>query len=1255
METWSPTLRMMTGLLLANRFPMLLWWGPEYVSIYNDSYRPVLGTKHPWGLGQPVRECWQEIWHVLQPLIDTPYRGGPATWNEDILLEINRHGFLEETHFTIAYSPVPDESVPSGIGGVLATVNEITGKVVAERRVTVLRDLGAFAVEAKNAGEACRITAGTLAAHDKDVPFAMLYLLDKDGGRARLAGSADCTVGEPGCPETVALDAGEDRPWPFEAALRDRKMQVVGNLEEIFGEAVPPGPWSDRPREAVVMAIPSNLAQQPLAILVAGVSARLKFDESYRGFFELIVGQIASAVANASAYEEEKRRAEALAEIDRAKTQFLSNVSHEFRTPITLMLGPIEDMLEDRSAVLPPFVRGQIEVVHRSSLRLLKLVNTILDFSRIEAGRMQANYEETDLPALTAELASNFRSACEREKLAFQVDCPPFGAGVSPACVDRDMWEKIVLNLLSNAFKFTLAGGIEVSLRAEAGLASLVVRDTGCGIATEDQPRIFERFYRAKDSRGRTLEGTGIGLALVQELVKLHGGTVHVSSKAGGGSTFTVRIPLGKAHLDPSRIGGSDDLSTKKNGARIYLEEALRWLPNADKDAGKNGAPHAPRHTAMRKASILWADDNADMRDYVARLLSEHYVVEPVADGLAALEKARQMRESGNPPDLVLSDVMMPRLDGFGLLRAMRSDPALRSIPIILLSARAGEEARIEGIGAGADDYLIKPFSARELRARVDAQIKMASIRDEAGRAVRESENRFRAFTSATSDVVYQMSPDWAEMRHLQGREFITDTLEPSVSWLAKYIHPDDQQRVTDAIRQAISTKGTFELEHRVIRVDGTLGWTYSKAIPILDERGEILEWFGTASDVTARKVAEERLQQLAADLAEADRRKDGFLAILAHELRGPLAPLANMLQIMKSADGDRELMWKARETMERQLWQMVRIVDDLLDVSRITRNKLELRKERVELASIIYQAVEACRSLAEGARHEVTVTLPDEPIHLVADPARLVQVFSNLLNNACKYTEPGGHISLTAQRREKDVIVKVRDTGLGISPDKRASIFDMFTQVNQSLDRAQGGLGIGLTLVKQLVEMHGGSVEATSDGLGLGSEFIVRLPALFGAPAASPAGPRSAASHALSGRRILVVDDNLDSAATLAMLLGFSGHELATAHDGLEAVEKAEHFLPEIVLLDIGLPKLNGLDAGRRIREQPWGKKMVLIALTGWGQEEDRRRSQDAGFDAHLVKPVDFTVLNSLLDSLVGEHGKNGVNVAVGDKAGQG
>ena len=726
---WSPTLQTMVRFLLANRFPLLLWWGPEYVQLYNDAYIPVPGTKHPRSAGQRAEECWPEIWDVIGPLIDTPFRGGPATWVDDLELEVHRHGFTEETHFTVAYSPVPDETAPGGIGGVLATVHEITREVIQERRVVALRDLGTLAIEAKTAEEACERAAQAFGRHPRDVPFALIYLLDAAAERARLVGVAGVEPTSTAAPPIIDLHAPDGDTWPLAEVYRTEKAILIENFAR-WCDPVPPGPWHDPPTKAMVLPIPSNVAHRLAGFLVLGVSARLAFDLLHESFFALAVSPVATAIATARAFEEERRRAEALAELDRAKTAFFSNVSHEFRTPLTLMLGPLEEVLG--SPDMSASHRESLDVAHRNSLRLVRLVNALLDFSRMEASRIDAAFEAVDVAALTSELASVFRSAVERAGLTLEVDCRAPAAAVY---LDRDMWEKIVLNLLSNAFKFTFTGAIAVSLADRGDAIELAVRDTGVGIPAHVLAHVFERFHRVRGTEGRTHEGTGIGLALVSELVKLHGGRVSVESEVGVGSTFTVRIPTGAAHLPEDRVGARRKRASTAVGAEPFIEEALRWLPEVRSRTDVVG--EAPETAGS--ARVLVADDNADMRAYIVRLLEPHWQVEAVGDGEAALAAMRR-----RAPDLVLSDVMMPRLDGIGLTQAIRSDPARATIPIILLSARAGEESRIDGARSGADDYLTKPFAARELVARVDVHLRLAQVRRNAEAAMQASAEHSR-------------------------------------------------------------------------------------------------------------------------------------------------------------------------------------------------------------------------------------------------------------------------------------------------------------------------------------------------------------------------------------------------------------------------------------------------------------------------------------------------------------------------------
>ncbi|WP_224246926.1 hybrid sensor histidine kinase/response regulator [Hyalangium gracile] len=711
-ESWQPSLAVLVKTLLASRYPMVLTWGPRLIQIYNDAYSRLIGDKHPSALGEDIRVTLAEAWDTLGPLIQEVMATGRANWIPALLLLLERNGYREESYFSVSHAPAEDDA--GAIAGMLAVCSEVTEQVLGERRLRLLRDLSSKASEMRTMARTCQDVAATVSEHPLDVPFALLYLRAADGRTLKLSGVVGLEAGGAASPASVSL-AEEGGAWPLARAAAGETVRVDDVTRHL---AVKGGPWGDAVRSALVMPIASSEQSAPLGVLVAGLSPNRALDEGYASFYALLGSQVSVALRNAQAYEEERRRAEVLAELDRAKTAFFSNVSHEFRTPLTLMLGPLEDLLAtDR---LPPQAREELRLVHRNAMRLLRLVNTLLDFSRLEAGRLEASFEPTDLATFTTELASSFDSAVERAGLTLMLDCPPLPA---PTYVDREMWEKIVLNLLSNALKFTFEGGIHVRLREQAGQAVLEVSDTGTGIPQADLPHLFERFYRVRGAKSRTHEGTGIGLSLVRELVRMHGGEVRVESQQGRGTTFTVSIPQGVAHLEAERIRAPRLLSSTASGVAPFLEEAARWGGSEAGDAGGREERSAPT------GRIILADDNADMRDYVRRVLSSSFEIEAFPDGQAALEAAL-----AHPPDLVLTDVMMPGLDGFALLRALREDPRTRGLPVVMLSARAGEEAAIEGLEAGADDYLVKPFSARELRARVRSNVELARMRRELSR-----------------------------------------------------------------------------------------------------------------------------------------------------------------------------------------------------------------------------------------------------------------------------------------------------------------------------------------------------------------------------------------------------------------------------------------------------------------------------------------------------------------------------------------
>ncbi|WP_186332173.1 response regulator [Bordetella genomosp. 13] len=737
-EDWPPSLKTAIRIMLSSSQPIWIGWGAQLIFFYNDPYKSIIGGKHSDALGQPTRVVWREIWDDIAPLLDTAMQGAEGTYVEEKLLLMERNGYPEETYYTFSYSPIPDEL--GRAAGIICANSDDTRRVVGERQLSLLRELGASTANARTWREACELSARALSADAHDMPFALLYLAEPQSAEAALVGACGIDPGHPAAPEVLPVDG--QGVWPLDGPAGE--LRVLSGLRERFGNALPTGPWKQPPDEAAIVPVPTAGENGRIGFLVVGLNPYRLVGPAYRDFLLMTAAQIGTTIGAAYAYEEERRRAEALAELDRAKTTFFSNISHEFRTPLTLMLGPLEELLA-RAAETGDDSRDLVEVTHRNGLRLLTLVNTLLDFSRIEARRVHVNYQPTDLSALTADLASLFRSAMDRAELELVVDCEPLP---HPVYIDRDMWEKIVLNLMSNAFKFTMTGSvaIRVAPSTDGGAVRVEVRDTGIGIPPHELPRIFDRFHRVAGAAGRSIEGSGIGLALVQELVRLQGGTIRADSQLGRGTTFTIELPWGMGYAPVQSAGaapasapaaGSPAATSTSLNARAYADATLRWLPDSDRILPEPSLPAAAPAAADAggmSARVLVVDDNADLRDYMSRILrAVGYDVETAVDGAAALGQVR-----ADPPDLVLSDVMMPRLDGFGLLAALRNDDELRGIPVLLLSARAGEEARVEGLDAGADDYLTKPFSARELLARVASNLQLARVRQEAAQRLRE-------------------------------------------------------------------------------------------------------------------------------------------------------------------------------------------------------------------------------------------------------------------------------------------------------------------------------------------------------------------------------------------------------------------------------------------------------------------------------------------------------------------------------------
>ena len=769
---------------------------------------------------------------------------------------------------------------------------------------------------------------------------------------------------------------------------------------------------------------------------------------------------------------------EALVAATQAKTEFFTNVSHEFRTPLTLLLGPLDDLLAGDLAAPQ---REVLESMQRNALRLKRLVNTLLDFAPIDAGRARASFEPTDLAGFTRDLASFFDSAATAAGLDFVVDCPPLG---EPAWIDHEMWEKIVSNLLANALKFTLSGSIRIRLRLD-GVIRLDVEDTGSGIPAAERPLLFERFHRVKESRARSSEGTGLGLPLVYELVRLHGGALSVSSTEGVGSTFSVTLPRGHAHLPAGQVSMSETLPPAPGLQGSYALETAN-----SSSISRGAAALVPEPDRTGRPRIVIVDDNADMREYLTRMLGSLYDVECCVDGTAALAAIRQRL-----PDIVVTDVMMPVMTGFQLLAALRTDEGTRALPIIMLSARAGEEARVEGIEAGADDYLVKPFTARELLARVGTQLALAQMRKQAAHVRRlEAE---QAWLGAALDrlpfplVLAEPESGRATFANraanaLAGGTFPVDV--PLIAYPQHYRLTDEHDRELPVDQWPAVRAARGEV------VEGAmLVWhTASGRVPLLVSA----ETLPAMSDHAATVIV---AFQNVTELVSAIKARDEFLSIASHELKTPLTSLMMQVQLRQRAltTGDApafspEALARMAASDVRQVDRLTRLVDDILDVSRISSGRLTLELgDLVDLTAAVGDVLERSAPVLAAAGCEVAFDAPPAPIVGRWDRARLEQVVLNLLTNAIKYGR-GRPIRCSVAATTQRASFMIHDEGVGIAPLDQERIFQIFERAISANEVS--GLGLGLYIARRLVEAHGGSIRVTSR-VGEGATFTVELP----------------------------------------------------------------------------------------------------------------------------------------------------------------
>lgn len=1087
-EKWPQSLRTCIRIMLASRQPIWIGWGKDLIKFYNDPYKDIVRGKHPWALGSPASLVWKDIWRDIEPMLRQVMEKDEGTYVESQLLVMERNGYPEETYYTFSYTPIPGDD--GGTAGMICANTDDTDRITSGRQLKTLTQLGKRLTDTKTTQEVFDKVIETLSENPFDFPFALCRdIVNNEAVLIKATANGIDKVSK-----RVDLNDNSEVASLIRRALETREPQVFHNLIEKIGP-LPSGAWSVPPDKAVVLPIHQISAREPYGVLVVALNPYRLFDEKYKSFFTLVADQIATSLANVHVMEEERKRALALAEIDKAKTTFFSNISHEFRTPLTLLLAPIEDELNDPG--IEPENRVRMEIAHRNALRMQKLVNTLLEFSRIESGRIEGRFSRIDLGSFIEELVSNFRSAVERAGMQLIVDR---GEIQDDVYVDLDMWERIILNLVSNAFKYTQKGSIVVRVRQSGNQVEVAVSDTGIGIPADQLDRIFDRFYRIENAGGRSQEGTGIGLSMVRELVRLHEGTIEISSSPGVGSTFTVRIPVGRDHLPVDRIILNGHDSYEQRHTNAFVEEARQWVDGMTVPS----EPPFPHDQGMRP-KVLLADDNADMRMYVRRLLADLFDVITASDGDDAFKKLLHHK-----PDLLLTDVMMPKMDGFTLLAKIRSHPELKKTPVIFLSARAGEEAKVEGLDAGADDYIVKPFSARELVVRVSNHIRINQVR-------RETELQFyQLFQEAPAIINIFKGPDFVyELYHPKNKEIFGEgdyTGMPLLTALPELAG----QGIPEILNRVYYEGITHRESERPVRLHDAAGGSVLRYFNIIyqpwyDLRGKIQGVLNFAVEVTdhveARKATEEgeqKYRELTEQLEvivkqrteELQRSNDDlqqFAHVASHDLKEPVRKLRTFINRLDS-EFTGQIPVRGKEYLDKMRLASGRMYDMIEGVLKYSSFSTAPQPiQNVNLNEVL-DSIETDLELLIAQRQAVIRrdTLP------TIEGAKILfyQLFYNLLNNSLKFCREDPAINITYQKvkqQGKDYAkIEVSDNGIGFDSQFAERIFQAFSRLH-SKDRYEG-TGLGLALCKKIIERHGGSISATGIE-NAGSTFTIILP----------------------------------------------------------------------------------------------------------------------------------------------------------------
>ncbi|HET7731554.1 MAG TPA: GAF domain-containing protein [Usitatibacter sp.] len=1280
-------LRFALRMMLDSAEPMCILWGEEHIAFHNDACARLLGSQHLDALGCPAAQGWGALWPQLERRVRGPQRGAGAP----LAALVEHEGRSTEAHYAVALARIAGED---GTDGVLCTFFDVTASVVDDRRLALLRAIAARAGGIRSIEAASVRAIEGLASDPYDVPFCAIYLVDSQRRAANLIATCGIAAGHPATPSEVLL-AGE-APYPFHAAIDSGELQPVA-LPRSPADALPLGPWNAPPREAVVAPL-GPVGDGRTAVLVAALNPYRAFDEDSRRFMQVVATQVSAGLANAQASDEERRRieAETLQEIarDLASELDLRRLVQKVTDAGARLTGATFGAFYynrpgGEAGAFPLFT---VSGASREDVEKLCAVNgacvfqpSFLGEAPLRVADLAAEPRFAGAPCHAADAPLPVRSylAVPVISRSGEVLGGLVFAHREPRRFDERA-ERSALGLAAQAAVAIDNAHLFEQGRREIGRRNLLERDLREGerryrelleslpaavYTTDSEGRIQlyneaavrlwgrvpdlanDRYcgaHRIFSPQGEPMPHDDCPMARVLRGIEAPRPVEVVVERPDGGVSHVIATPTG-VRDDGGRIVGAvnmlvditerkaaeAELAATKDELAAQVESLTKLHELAIALGGMTEllpAMQAILDTAVEtqgaQFGLVWLQDPRS-GDLIAeashgfdgeKLMLFSRVPATPSGGSAGNAFAQRRR-------WIVANTETDR-DFLPYREAAREVgfKAVHSTPIV---TRSGT---LLGVLSVHFPHPHEPSQREQQVADVCARHAADAIEAlRSQEALRESERLYRAMGESIDYGVWVCDAEGRNTYVSESFLKLTGLSQDEASGLGwtQVLHPEDAARTTAAWKKCVAEGAHWDVEHRVRGADGEWHSLLARGVPVRNARGAIVAWAGINLDI-------QRLKQVENELRELDQRKNEFLATLAHELRNPLAPLRNGLEVMRLASGNPQTVEKARSMMERQLAQMVRLVDDLLDVSRVSRGKIELRREQVEIAAVLRNALETSQPLMTARGHEFVADIPKRRVMVDADVTRLSQVFWNLLNNAAKYTEPGGRVELTVRPGEGFVEVSIRDNGVGIPTDMQARVFDIFTQVDRSLEKSQGGLGIGLSIAKRLVEMHGGTIGVKSDGHRKGSEFIVRLPARL-EDRESDLGSGNAAGPAPGGprHRVLVADDNADSASTLSLMLEVLGNEVRVARDGQEAVELAAEFRPDAILLDIGMPRLNGYDACERIRKQPGGAEAFIVALTGWGQDEDKIRSRAAGFDRHLVKPVEPAMLEKMIRAL--------------------